>query len=1520
MAIWHPSLTFYQDEYCTGLWWGGLLKNPTGLYPSLTTPGQLDAGCYWYDPKLLPPCWAPAFYQCRNCCCKPMKCGIPNEVTMIVSGFSGTATSIDHSSDYGYSPSKILDCGMFWQKNCDVTVYPFYDCWRLPPHSAWGCWHMTDSACCNRDNDTFFWWPRDSFRGTQDSTGADLCNRTRSICYKWPNLCTSTGHSGPSYGGITPPRWIMTCEPCCGWEWFYWENPDPTNNNVGTDKRTVIGAADCPWNRTNGYNYNLWYWLYQEFKYETPDGEEIDTIRWQYRDPYYPGTYMWPPGWRGLSSRNLIPYGGAFWNSWHIDHQNHSRSPFYENCAGGYWNKYFFNSFPNEPRDGGYENWCDNLSESWPANVNWIYRRPPIVLVSQPSLENCHYCWSGVTNLLNYSTDGHCNGACHVNLSDLNNTLVAQSSLHIRPPNFNVRLTGRNRPYDSIDTQLLYMVDNMFGAWSYSIDYPCYPKKFSFACMCYVCDTTPGLAAPRLKPMYLNTTGYGAKFGFDMRIYCMPMTPTGEPGMLWNGGWWYIDNVWIERDSAGRLEGGAGYVVGDRFHFDYYEAPRRGGEMYWPAENGTRLQEMRVVSVNAYGGITAVEMVQHVQRWGAGDFDEYPEDWSDFDDVPVFSPGLGSGVPSNTATKTISFGPAQATPPGAPQNLSVTPQLTGALIEWDAPASNGGSAITSYVIYVKDSLGNEPIRGATASPFTLTGLSAGSTYRITVAARNLMGIGDRTGEAVLIVPRSSEMKMKPTLPVTALSTEPADRPTLASTSSISPVVTLVTSTWQPTYYAGNAFVSVDPDILVEGDEYVQITSATITISGTQSAGDVLELSEGWRAGNRRVLGEYDNGAQRFTLYGPATREEYEMALQAMVYRFDGQDPTLGGTRTSIEVTFQVSAVDMASRSTALSPVILNLGCGRFFRQFRPPLYARSLSHRYSVAVPGTNYLEGDVLKWEAEMNPPTGTIATGYKYNPYWDTTTTPRRYAYATVVEVDDNGGVVDWAMCGATNQWVHPELGAYNPSEDGTGFWPDQEFDWSPSSYEFYCRGLNEQGDYWDIAYANRCDYCYEGYIPLRYSWSGIAHVLSKNHNGYCDHTWAKFNYRIEQISVKTDINVIDPPSPDGRKAKLRLVDVDDRQQFRGCEITPVRWINGEEAPGPSIFTLEGTDLQSGYKTYYRAHDIPVKQGSITENYHIQIVDPGSGYQGIPLNTWNGTIQLVNVNDDMRAWMLEFFGFYAYAHFQVTQYTSDGGIAAIEVLPDYPGYWYFVQQDAGEVWFNTVSTDWYFEMAWPSTANKPIYDDPSPDCRAELSAEIPCCHATRDNWGFLTHYDGFPEPFQTSMYGYQRTIRIFNPETDAMWWGTEDYVDAIYRWWACGFGSGGAPYGNKPSITGSPGYAMAGDIDRRWTVGDCPTINRTYRMVYVHPCAACAWEQGLPGGQGCLSPGGEFQNTYSPSHMDAAFAAGVNGIAGSGPSWNGGNGQAWITALGGAPLNVQIIAGWGTDYPPPAGDEGDI
>lgn len=1613
MAIWHPSLTYYEDT-CTGMWWAGLLVNPTGLYPSLSTPGQLDGGCYWYDPKLVTPCWASAFYQCRSCCCKPQRCGIPDEVSLTISGFTGTLTSIDYSSDYGYSPSVIQDCSQFYQKNCDTTRYGyFHDCYVLPAHTAIPCWH-TSGNCCGRETDTFFWWPRDSFRGTEESTGGDLCNRTRAICFRWPNLCSSTGHSGPTYVGIDPPRWIPTCESCCGWGWFFWG--DEENKQ---DKQTVIGAADCPYAQTGGYNYRQWYNLYWEFKYETEDGEEIDTTRWGIQDPILVhgfSTYLWPPGWRGLSSRNLLPLAGAFWNSWHLDFLGHSRSPYYEACVGGYWPRQWFSSFP-DPRDG-WSDWCDNITQTWYQNPYWLYKRPQIVLISQPSAANCHYCWSGVTNLLNYSSDGHCNGTCNVNMADFNNTLIARSAVYLRPPNFNLRLLGRNRPFGSLDTHFLYMVNNPDTPWSYKIDYPCHPKVFSPACGCMVCDISPGIAQPRLAPFYSDLTGYGAKIGFDMRIYCAPTyTPRDfEAGKIWNGGWWYIDDVWIEQPTDDEPNpGGVGYQVGDRFYFDYYESPRRGGELYWPTERERIFfQEARVAEVGPVGQIKKIELVQHVPRWGQANLDEYPEDVDT--DEPMFAPGGGQGANSNTVTKILGFGAAVNQPPSAPQNFSGDAAPNAITLSWEAPSSDGGSAITSYLVsYTNSSTGVTTTIGVgSRTDYTLYNMTPGIAYSVSVAARNAVGNGDYTatvsvtpldsetdppgsptnlvatpisfgaarlewdapdedggtpvtGYRIVIDPlfpqsgsgleesrellttdthidlsgfetwyisyratvyalndagasdASESVSFYPwTSPFTSGEKQEKDLPVL---EEILPVITLNASNHAPVYGAGSAYAIVDPDIEIIGSDYLQVTGAQITIDETnRRSGDELFMSEGWTAGTRKVQAQYDASTGTLNLFQVATREEYELALQAVHYRYNGQDPTDDGTRSNITIRVVAQAIDLSARTADLSPIILNLGCGRFFRQFRPPLYGRILNHRYAVAVPGTNYYEGDVIQWDAEMNPPSGTINAGYKFNPYWNVTTTPRRYARATVAEVDSRGGVVDWYMCGAVNQFTHPVTGAYNPSENAPGgFWPSVTFDWYPSEYDFYyCSdGINRQGDYYDIAYANRCDYCYTGYLPLRYSWSGIGHVLSKNFNGHCDHTWAQFNYRIEQISVKTDIDVAEPIQPWGRKAKLRLIDVNEDQDFYGCNITPVAWINGEEAPGwgANVYGV----MDDGCLRFYKRHKIPVKQGSITDARFIQIVDSGSGYvydngANPAMTTYNGAITLVNVNDDLRNYLAAIYGFEARAHFRVSSFTADGGINGIELIPGYPGYFYFVQQDSSEVWFETISTDWYFEMAWPSDARDPIHEDPSPDCRVELSYQFPCCHATRDNWGYLSHYDGFPEPWQTSMGNYERIISVFNPDLDAMWYGENDYVNVKYQWSECAYGPGGWPYGTKPSITGEPGTGIAGDQTKRWSTGTCPNLhNKVYRMILVHPCAACAWEQGLPGGQGCISSCGYHQTTYSPTMMEPAFVGG-----GAGPQWSGGSGQAWITGFGGSQLQIRINPLYGS--PPAAGEEGDI
>jgi hypothetical protein len=97
---------------------------------------------------------------------------------------------------------------------------------------------------------------------------------------------------------------------------------------------------------------------------------------------------------------------------------------------------------------------------------------------------------------------------------------------------------------------------------------------------------------------------------------------------------------------------------------------------------------------------------------------------------------VGTG-PASTATNAVT--PAAVNVPGAPTAVSAletTP--TSASISFTPPTSNGGSAITSYI--VTTSPGGATVAGA-SSPISVTGLTTGSTYTFTVAAVNIAGTG-----------------------------------------------------------------------------------------------------------------------------------------------------------------------------------------------------------------------------------------------------------------------------------------------------------------------------------------------------------------------------------------------------------------------------------------------------------------------------------------------------------------------------------------------------------------------------------------------------------------------------------------------------------------------------------------------------------------------------------------------------------------------------------------------------------
>jgi len=110
------------------------------------------------------------------------------------------------------------------------------------------------------------------------------------------------------------------------------------------------------------------------------------------------------------------------------------------------------------------------------------------------------------------------------------------------------------------------------------------------------------------------------------------------------------------------------------------------------------------------------------------------------------SPGLSQ------LTGTVFAAAALATVPGAPTKVSATAGNASATLTWTAPSSDGGAAVTGYVIKVSH---GPVVKVADVTSDTVTGLNNGTVYSFTVAAINTIGTGPSSAASNSVTPANA---------------------------------------------------------------------------------------------------------------------------------------------------------------------------------------------------------------------------------------------------------------------------------------------------------------------------------------------------------------------------------------------------------------------------------------------------------------------------------------------------------------------------------------------------------------------------------------------------------------------------------------------------------------------------------------------------------------------------------------------------------------------------------------------
>jgi len=113
---------------------------------------------------------------------------------------------------------------------------------------------------------------------------------------------------------------------------------------------------------------------------------------------------------------------------------------------------------------------------------------------------------------------------------------------------------------------------------------------------------------------------------------------------------------------------------------------------------------------------------------------------------------------NTSAVGTPSTAPTLAARPSPPQHLAASVNPTQVTLSWDAPASNGGSALTGYTLTYTDTTAATAPQTAnpSASPYTVSGLTTGDTYQFSLCGTNSVG-GPCNSATITAVPTNASV-------------------------------------------------------------------------------------------------------------------------------------------------------------------------------------------------------------------------------------------------------------------------------------------------------------------------------------------------------------------------------------------------------------------------------------------------------------------------------------------------------------------------------------------------------------------------------------------------------------------------------------------------------------------------------------------------------------------------------------------------------------------------------------------